>query len=503
VIRFYLDTDDDFDVSVTLDITDEIVSWETSRAVDRFSRAESEGRAEFLLRRGRARASWWRVGRLIEGRAGEHVVFRGFIIEARGSAFGRVVVQARTWLQFMAWRGRTPDVVGLGASDGLRRIVSEAAAGLPGARVPSAAVLEAAHDLDPARRLFWISGDRPLEWVSSERPLYWITGPETGVTYAYGRVGDSDTVGDGLLVGPPQPEVVGDAATVIDRLTAVEYAIENYEYGRYLDELSVLASIERGFLYSGGESDIAFQARAESAAPSGAAMEVTGARFGRYEYEWRVGSAAAAQFVGRLPDVQASEGLIYRQEDLIAPPGASSWRVVVRDRGRPAEATGALVVEMAQTAGVSALASSVAGDLLLEVFNSTGAAAQVDWLEVTGNLRVYQGGAYGDRVTGRYGGASVELVGVGGGEAGLNDALEYWSVVGAEGGPEVATVRLDGRRYADVWGGELGGLLRTDALDREGITGGAELYWIVGARGLGDPATVTVEYELMRYVDVR
>lgn len=499
MIRFFIDTDDDFDVGASLEITDEIEMWRSVRAVDRVSRAESEGEFEATLRHGRAVAAWWRVGRLLEGRVGAFVFFRGFITEVIGQGYGKTFLRARTWLQFMLWRGRTPDVVGLVAIEAVRSVVREASPGLPGARRPSAALVESLFGVNVGRRLYWRSGDRPLYWRSADKPLYWRHGPG-GLTYAYGHVGDTDTVGAGLLCGPPAPAVAGAAATVIDRLTAVEYAIENYEYGRLLDEIAVLASIERGWLYSGGGVDIAFVSGAESAAPAEAAKVVSRGIFGRYAYQWHVGENAIAQVVGRVPDVQLKSGVVYRLDDVALLPGVSSWRVPVRDSGRPAEVAGELVVEWSELDGVSAAASGAAGDLLLEVFNNTGAGVTLGWIEVSGSLRVYQGGEYGERVTGRYGGSSIELAGVGGGQAGLNAALGYWGTVGAQGGAEALSVTLDGRRFAEAWGGELGTLLRTDALEAEGIVGGPDMYWIVGVRGEGSPEALTVQYDLMRFV---
>lgn len=530
MIRFYLDTDDDFDVSYGLDITEEIEVWRTDRAVNRLSRAESQGHFQATLRHGRSLATWWREGRLIEGRVGDAVFFRGFITEAIGQGYGKTLIQARTWLQFMEWRGQTPNVVGLSALEALRSVVLEAAAGLPGAWRPSAALIERVFGGQRPDRLYWGGSDRPLFWRDRSRPFYWRRGPlsshslrwrasskplawrsadrvifwrsapENVGVFSYGYVGDMDMVSENTLTGPPAPLVGGDAQSVVDRLSAVEYTIENFEYGRFIDEVSVLASIERGWLYSGGATDIAFIGRAASAAPAGAAMSVTRDLFGRYEYEWHVGENAIAQVVGRIPDVQIQDDVIYRQVDVFVVQGASSWRVSVRDRGRPAEVSGALNVIWSAASGISVAASPLAGDLLLEVFNNSGADARLDWIEVSGQLRVYQGGEYGDRVTGRYGGRSIELAGVAGGQAGLDAALDYWGVVGSLGGAEVRTVTLDGRRFERAWSGEIGALMRTDALEAEGIEGGADMYWIVGVRGRGNPASVTVEYELMRYV---
>ena len=501
MIRWFLDLDDDFDVSAGLDISDEVLDWSTDRAADGISRAETRGILRMSLRRGRSLLGWWREGRLIEGRVGDFVFFRGFVRDAVGAGNGGTRVRALTWLRYMAWRGRTPDVVGLGTVDALRAVVEAAAAGLPGARIPSPAVVEHLHDDFVGRRLYWRGTDRPLYWRDISKPLYWRHGPIGGGRFSYGRVGDTDTISDRLLVGPPPPAVVGESVAVVDRLTAVEYNIENYEYGRYIDEIAVLAGGERGWIFSGGANDIDCVGRAGSAVPAGTIFEASGAVFGRYEYAWGVGDGAIAQVIGRLPDVQESEGVLYRQENVFAPVGVSSWRVPVRDRGRPAEATGVLTADWPMSDGISVGASALAGDILVQVFNNSGADARLDWIEVSGMSRVYQGGAYGDVVTGRYGGESVELQGVFGGAAGLEAALDYWSVVLAEGGPELSSITLDGRRFEAAWGGQIGDLLRSDALQREGVVDGATDYWIVGVRGAGRPEAISVTYELMRYVD--
>lgn len=500
MIRWFLDTDDDFDVSAGLDISEEILSWSTVRQADRVHRAETDGMLEATLRFGRAALSWWREGRLIEGRVGAFVFFRGFILDAVGAGFGQTKIRALTWAGYLAWRGSTPDVVGLTTIEALRAVFKAAAAGLPGARRPSGAIVESIHGVVVGRRLFWRDTHKPLYWRDSTRPLYWRYGPIAGA-YAYGYVGDTDTVGDTLLVGPPRPAVVGTSVATVDRLTAVEYAIENFEYGRYLDELQVLASGERGWIFSGGGNDVDCMGRSESAAPTGDVFLAMQSTFGRFEYEWHVGGGAIGQVAGRAPDLQPVVGVIYRQENVFIPAGVSSWRVVLRDRGRPAEAVGGMSASWPEVGDLSIAASALSGDLLIEVFNNTGAALRLGWIEVSGQLNVYQGGEYGDRVTGRYGGESVELRGVFGGSEGLGQALDYWGVVAAEGGPELRSVSLDGRRFAAAWGGQIGGLLRSDALAREGITGGATDYWIVGVRGRGEASGVTVTYDLMRYVD--
>ena len=120
---------------------------------------------------------------------------------------------------------------------------------------------------------------------------------------------------------------------------------------------------------------------------------------------------------------------------------------------------------------------------------------------MSGRSRVYQGGEYGEVSTGRYGGRVVELPGVFGGSSGLTEALDYWAAVGSLGGLELRSVTLDGRRFAGAWGGQLGGILRSDALTRQGSTDGPELYWITGIVGEATPLATRVTYELMRYVD--
>ena len=503
MIRFYLDTDDDFDVLQGLDITEEIVSWETRRAADEISRAETDGLLIATLRRGRALPGWWRVGRLIEGRVGDFVFFRGFMQQAVGLGNGMVQVRALTWLRYMRWRGRTPMVVGLEVIDAIREVVRAAADGLPGADRPSAALIESVFGETRPRRLHWRGTDRPVYWRSADDPVYWRVGPAPDPdTYHYGRVGDTDTVGDTTLVGPPLPLVIGESVGVVDRLSAVEYAIENYEYGLYEDEISVLAASEIGWVFSGGGSDIVCVGRAKSIAPPDAAFEVTAAIYGRYDYAWHVGQDAIGQVVGRRPDVQLTSGVVYRQDNVIAPPGVSSWHVAVRDRGRPAEATGVLVADWPMIDDVSVKASALAGEVLIEVFNNTGADVVLDWIEVSGNMRVYQGGVYESRVSGRYGGRSIELGGVFGGAAGLAYSLNYWATVVAGGGAELASVTLDGRRFGSAWLGQIGGLLEADALGRQGVTDGPDTYWITGIRGRGEAAAVEITYELMRYVGV-
>lgn len=500
MIRFFLDTDDDFDVSAGLDISEEILNWSTVRQADRIHRAETEGMLEATLRFGRSLPGWWREGRLIEGRVGDFVFFRGFILDAAGAGFGQTKIRAMTWAGYLAWRGSTPDVVGLTTIEALRTVFKAAAAGLPGALVPSGALIERIHDEVVGRRLYWRDTHKPLYWRSEDKPLYWRHGPIVGV-YAYGFVGDTDTVGNTLLVGPPRPAVVGDSAATVDRLTAVEYDIENYEYGRYLDEMQVLAAGERGWIFSGGGNDVDCLGRVESAAPSGAVFEVMQADFGRFEYEWHVGAGAIGQVAGRAPDLQPVTGVIYRQENVFVPAGVSSWRIALRDRGRPAEAVGGMAASWSEVGDLSVAASALAGDLLIEVFNNTGAGLTLGWIEVSGRLNVYQGGEYADRVSGRYGGSSVELRGVFGGAAGLSQALDYWGLVTAQGGPELRSVTLDGRRFSGAWGGQIGGLLRSDALAREGASDGATDYWIVGVRGAGAAQGVSVTYDLMRYVE--
>jgi len=500
VIRFYLDTDDDFDVAHGLDISEEIISWESRRAADGISRAETDGILAATVRRGRALASWWRAGRLLEARVDDDVFFRGFLLDAIGAGDGQTRIRAATWLQHLSWRGRTPGVVGLSAIDALRSVVNAAADGFPGASRPSAALIEQTFAERRPRRLYWGATDRPLFWGDASKPLYWRYAPDefTGV-YEYLRLGDTDVLGDRTLFGPPPPAVAGESAAVVDRLTAVEYSIENYEYGLYRDEVAVLAAGEIGWVFSGGEDDIAFIGRAKSAAPPGEPMAVSQAVYGRYAYAWQVGEDAVGQVVGRQPDVQESRGVIYRQENVIAAPGVSSWNVSVRDRGRPVEVAGDLRVDFPMISGVSIGASAAFGDLLIQVFNNSGGSMTIDWIEVSGTSRVYQGGLYGSAVTGRYGGRSVELRGVFGGAAGLSAALDYWSAVLGPGGLELRSVTLDGRRFRDAWRGELGGLLRADALAREGMDGGPDLYWIVGVRGSGAPEVLTITYDLMRY----
>lgn len=500
MIRFYLDTDDDFDLASGLDFTEEVIAWDSRRRVDKVSRAEVDGLLSMTIRRGRALATWWRVGRMLEGRVGDFVFFRGFMLDAVGLANGKTRARFMTWLGFLRWRGQTPDVVGLSVIDAVRAVLSRASVGLPGARIPSGAVIEDIHDEVVGRRLYWRDTDAPLFWRGSDRPLYWRRGPTVGV-YSFCYVGETDTVGDRLLVGPLQPQVVGESVAVVGRLTSIEYNLENYEYGEFIDEIAALASGERGWIFSGGGNDVDCIGRDGSAAPDMPVFEVMGADFGRFEYEWQVGEDAIGQVVGREPDVQESSGVLYRQERVSAQAGLSSWRVALRDRGRPAEAAGELQAAWAQTEDVSVAVSSSGGDIQLEVFNATGGVAVIDWIEVTGRSRVYQGGEYGEVSTGRYGGRSVELPGVFGGSAGLTDALDYWVAVGARGGLELRSVTLDGRRFAGAWGGQLGGLLRSDALTREGAADGPQSYWITGIVGEATPQETRVRYELMRYVE--
>ena len=73
--------------------------------------------------------------------------------------------------------------------------------------------------------------------------------------------------------------------------------------------------------------------------------------------------------------------------------------------------------------------------------------------------------------------------------------------MGSQGGLELRSVTLDGRRYADAWSGQLDGVLRSDALTREGVTEEPERYWITGVLGDASPQGTRVSYELMRYVD--
>lgn len=502
MLRFYLDSDDDFDVVHGLDISEEIISWETDRRADRVSRAESHGSLELVLRRGRSLASWWREGRLIEGRVGDLVFFRGFVLDAVGIGNGQTRIRALTWLQHLRWRGRNSDVVGLSVIDALRAVVDEAANGCPGPARPSAALIEAVFGVTRPRRLYWRGTDRPLYWGSLDKPLYWRIGPGPDPsTYHYGLVGDTDVVRGTTVVGPPVPEVVGQSEALVDRFTAIEYQLENYEYGLYEDEVAVLASGEIGWIFSGGHPDIVCIGRSVSAAPSGAPFEVSEAIYGRYGYEWQVAEGAIGQVVGRQPDIQETSGLLYRQENVSCPVGVSSWNVVLSNRGRPTEAAGDLIAEWPMMDGLSVGVSASFGDLLIEVFNDTGAAVVLEYIEVSGDSRVYQGGAYDSRVSGRYGGRSVELRGVFGGAAGLAAALDYWGAVLAPSGLEVRSVTLDGRRFAQAWGGQIGDLLRTDALQREGLAGDLSSYWIVGVRGRGDAAEVNVTYELMRYVE--
>lgn len=500
MIRFYLDTDDDFEVGHGLDISEEIIDWESRRRADRISRAETDGMLGFKVRRGRASPDWWRVGRLIEARVDDFVFFRGFVLDAASIGKGMTRVRALTWLQYLRWRGRTPAVVGLAVIDAVREVINAAADGFPGASHPSARLIEQVFGGIRPRRLYWRLSDAPLYWRTRDNPLYWRVGPAPEPdAYHYGRVGLTDTVGDTTLVGPPQPAVAGASSGIVDRLTAVEYAIENFEYGLYEDEIAALAAGELGWIFSGGGNDIDSVGRVASAAPAGRPMPVTTAIYGRYGYEWQVAADAVGQVVGRQPDVQESQGLLYRQENVAAPAGVSSWNVALRDRGRPAEATDDLTADWPMTDGVSVGVSAAFGDLLIEVFNETGAPVVIDWIEVSGTSRVYQGGVYDSRVTGRFGGLSVALRAVFGGAAGLTEALDYWSAVLGEGGIELASVTLDGRRFASAWSGQIGGLLDSDALRREGIRDGATRYWIVGVRGRGEPKAIEVTYELMRY----
>lgn len=495
MIRWYLDTDDDFDVSAGLDITSEIISWRTRRAVHPIDRHEIAGRLEATIRRGRANLNWWREGRLIEGRVHDCVFFRGYLRSADGVGYGETAIEALSWLQFLFWRGENPQVVGESVIDALRRVLDAAAAGLPGARQPSGTVIEAAQGAIVGRRLYWRFSDQPLSWRLPARPLYWRRGPAP-VDYQYGRVGDTDTVGEGLLVGPALPAVDGSSTSIVNRLTAVEYSIENHEYGRYIDEIAVLASGERGWIFSGSAPDIRCLGRVESETPASAPLLVMSADYGRYAYTWRIASNAVSQVVGREADVQQSTGVIYRQENITVPAGVSSWRVPLRNRGRPAEATGVLIAAWADQSDINVAASALGGDLLLEVFNNTGSSTRIEWIEVSGNTRVYQGGAYEDRVTGRYGGDSVELRGV---FDGVDNAVAYWGQVLSASGPELSSVTLDGRRFPAAWAGELGHLLRSDALAREGLQDGPTDYWIIGILGEGTPEAVTVTYNLMRY----
>lgn len=500
MIRFYLDTDDDFDLASGLDFTEEVIGWDSRRRVDKVSRAETDGLLVLTIRRGRALATWWSVGRMLEGRVGDFVFFRGFMLDAVGLANGQTRARFMTWLGFLRWRGQTPDVVGLSVIDAVRAVLSRASAGLPGARRPSGAIIEHLHGETQGRRVYWRDTDRPVSKGSVNKPVYWRHGPSEGA-YSFCYVGETDMVGERLLVGPLPPQVEGESVAVVERLTSVEYNLENYEYGEFIDEIATLASGERGWIFSGGGHDVDCIGRDGSAAPDTPVMEVMGAVFGRFEYEWQIGEDAIGQVVGREPDVQVSTGVLYRQERAVVPAGVSSWRVVLRDRGRPAEATGDLTATWSAAEGVSVAASSVGGDLLLEVFNENAAQAVIDWIQVSGRSRVYQGGEYGEVSTGRYGGRSVELPGVFGGSDGLDAALDYWAAVGSQGGLELRTVTLDGR-LDGAWGGQLGGLLRSDALTRQGATGAPDRYWITGVLGEASPRGIRVTYELMRYVDV-
>jgi hypothetical protein len=500
MIRFYLDSDDDFDVEHGLDITDEIISWETQRAADRISRAETEGNLVAVLRRGRATASWWRVGRLLEARVDDFVFFRGFLLDATGTGNGKTRIRALTWIQHLHWRGRNAMVVGLNVIDAVREVINAAANGLPGATHPSARLIESIFGETRPRRLFWRLSDAPLFWRTPQNPLYWRVGPAPDPdAYHYGRVGARDVVGNLTLAGPPQPAVAGTSNAVVDRLTAIEYAIENYEFGLFHDELAALAGGERGWLFSGSSNDIDCLGRANSASPTEDPMTITTEIYGRYAYAWSLGNDAIGQIIGREPDVQESEGILYRQDNVRVAEGVSSWTVPLRNRGRPAEASGDFTINWPMKDGLSVNASAAFGDLLIEVFNETGGATSIDWIEVSGTARVYQGGIYQTQTTGRYGGRSIELSAVFGGSDELISALDYWtSILGVEG-VELASVTLDGRRFASAWLGQIGGLADIDALQREGLSEGPTRYWIVGVHAHGDPKILEIRYDLMRY----